>query len=87
MKVNTSNHLRIEDSFVFIDINGLKDHTGFQATFYEFGTTSKTAKQKVMVLKKGKQLSTITTWEDDWKEVVSEYWHDAEILYTWEEVK
>jgi hypothetical protein len=87
MKVSTGNHLRLDDNHVFIDVNELKDHTGFQTTFYEFGTNMKFATQKVFVLKKDKQLSTITTWEDDWREVVREYWHDAEVLYFWEEVK
>lgn len=87
MKVRTSNRLRLEDDFVFVDIDELKSQTGFQSTFYQYGTHRDFMKQKVLILMKEKQISVLTTWEDEWKEVVNPYWHDAEVIYSWEEVK
>lgn len=88
MKVNTgSNKIRLEDEHLFMDVNELKHRTGFQTTYYCFGTYKDYCKQKVIILSKDRQITMITTWEDDWKEVVEKHWHDAEILYLWEEGK
>lgn len=85
MKANMGKNLRVEDQYVYADIKESNSDLGFQLTVYEHGSNNNFSKQVVVVLKKDDKISTVTTWGGDWKEATDSYWHNAEILYYWEE--